>query len=60
MEKVSHNWEAECDRLRERMKCMEAQHIEEKNNLKLRIAELERDLMIYEQKWSVIDLIFGK
>ena len=60
MDKVSHNWQSECDRLRERMKYMESQHNEEKNSLKLRIAELERDLMIYEQKWSVITLIFGK
>lgn len=42
------------------MQCMEAKHHDEKECLKRRIAELERDLMIYEQKWSVINLIFGK
>lgn len=59
-EKCSYNWEAECDKLREKMNYMEAKHNEEKDYLKRRIAELEHDLMIYEQKWSVIQLIFGK
>lgn len=57
---VSYNYEAECERLRERIKCMEAQHKEEKDTYKLKIAELEQELMIYEQKWSVVQLIFGK
>lgn len=60
LEKASHNWEAECERLRKEMQCMEAKHYEEKEHLKRRIAELEQALMIYEQKWSVIQLIFGK
>lgn len=59
-EKCSYNWESECDRLRNEMQCMESKNHEEKDALKRRIAELEHDLMIYEQKWSVINLIFGK
>ena len=58
--KCSMNWEAECDRLRKEMEYRKAQHCEETDALKRRIAELECDLMIYEQKWSVIELIFGK
>lgn len=56
----SNNWEADYHRLREEMMCKEAQHHDEKEKLKRRIAELEQELMIYEQKWSVINLIFGK
>lgn len=56
----SNNWEADYYRLREEMECKEAMHCEEKEKLKRRIAELEQELMIYEQKWSVINLIFGK
>ena len=57
---VSMNYEAECKRLSEIMGRMELQHHEERDSLKRRIAELEHDLMIYEQKWSVIQLIFGR
>ena len=57
---ASNNYKSECDKLRKEMECMEAMHHEEKNELKRRIAELEHDLMIYEHKWSVIQLIFGK
>jgi predicted nucleic acid-binding Zn-ribbon protein len=60
IEKGSHNWEAECEKLRKEMQHMEAKNYEEKDHLKRRIAELEQALMIYEQKWSVIELIFGK
>ena len=59
-EKCSYNYEAECERLRERIKCIEAQHKEEKDAYKLKIAQLEHSLMIHEQKWSVIEMIFGK
>ena len=58
--KCSHNWEAEWQELRNQMECQEAKHREETDALKRRIAELERDLMIHEQKWSVIEMIFGK
>ena len=57
---VAHDYEAECERLREIINCMKAQHKEEKDSYKLKIAELEQALMIYEQKWSVVQLIFGK
>lgn len=57
---VSYNYEAECNKLREEMEYMKARHHEEKDTLKCRVAELEHDLMIFEQKWSVIQLIFGK
>lgn len=56
----SRNWESECAKLREEMQHIEDMHKEEKETLKRRIAELEHDLMVYEQKWSVIQLIFGK
>lgn len=57
---ASYNYEAECDRLRNEMECMKSKHREEKECYISRIAELEHSLMIYEQKWSVIQLIFGK
>ena len=57
---VSYNYEAECDKLRQEMECMKAMYHEEKDALRRRVAELEHNLMIYEQKWSVIQLIFGK
>jgi len=57
---VSPNYEAECKRLTEKIECIKAKYCEENDSLKRRIAELEHDLMIYEQKWSVIQLIFGK
>ena len=57
---VSYNYEAECNRLREEMRYMESMHCKEKEQYISRIAELEHALMIYEQKWSVINLIFGK
>ena len=56
----SNNWEADYNRLREEMMCKEAQHLDEKEKLNYRIAELEHKLLIYEAKWSVINLIFGK
>ena len=59
-ELCSNNWEADYYKLREEMQCQKAKHCEEKEQLKRRIAELEQQLMIYEQKWSVINLIFGK
>ena len=58
--KCSHNWEAEWNELRNQMECKEAMHREETDALKIRIAELEKDLMMHEQKWSVIEMIFGK
>jgi len=51
----------ECSRSREaEIECIKAHYYEENDSLKRRIAELEHDLMIYKQKWSVIQLIFGK
>ena len=57
---ISYNYEAECERLKTEMVERTAMHLGEVEDLKRRIAELEHDLMIYEQKWSVIQLIFGK
>lgn len=58
--KVSMNYEAECERLKGIIRNMEDYHKEETSHLHRRIAELEKDLMLYEHKWSVIELIFGK
>lgn len=60
MKECSNNWEADYNRLREEMHCKEKQYCDEKEKLNRRIKELEQELMIYEQKWSVINLIFGK
>ena len=54
------NYEAMYEDMLEKEKCVKEQHTKEKDELRRRIAELERELMIYEQKWSVIQLIFGK
>ena len=59
-ENCCYNWEAECDKLRNEMNCMINTHSEEQDALKRRIAELECDLAIYDHKWSVIEMIFGK
>lgn len=59
--RCSHNWEAECERLRTQMECKEAKHREETTVLKHRIAELERYLMIYKQRYSaIVEMIFGE
>ena len=59
-EKCSYNWEAECQKLREKMTYREEEHIAKENELRREIEKLKNELMIYEQKWSVIQLIFGK
>ena len=59
--RCSHNWESEWNELRNQMECKEAKHHEEVNVLKHRIAELERYLMIYKQKYSaIVEMIFGE
>lgn len=54
------NYEAMYDELMAKAMCEKEAHIKEKDDLRRRIGELEHELMIYEQKWSVIQLIFGK
>ena len=54
------DYEAECERLKRDIHDIKSCHDKEKSHLHHRIAELEQKLMIFEQKWSVIELIFGK
>lgn len=56
----SNNWEAEYDRLKEEMIRREDMHIAKEHEMRCEIERLKNELMIYEQKWSVINLIFGK
>ena len=59
-DEVRMDYEAECKRLQDIIGKIESRYDEEKSRLHYRISELEQELMIYEQKWSVIELIFGK